>query len=198
MGHDRDITESGPSNYSRSKSVTLGHNRDINKPGPSNCLRSNSVVLGHERNNGGSSITSIIPFKEGSEARSSPRSTLDIVEGSGSSDELDGSSRSPSGSGYSTSSPRKVVDVTLASWNENGFELNSLSPASCYSRSPLTFSLLQRSPTLSSSASTISTCSSNGAHRVLVCAKTNHSFVVLCLGFIYKKHIFLYSEVLNH
>ena len=166
----------------------MGHDRDINKPGPSNCLRSNSIALGHERNNGGSSITNIIPFKEGSEARSSPRSTLDIVEGSGSSDELDGSSRSPSGSGYSTSSPRKVVDVTLASWNENGLELNSFSPAS----------LLQPSPTLSSSASTISTCASNGAHRVLVCAKTNHSFVVLCLGFIYKKHIFLYSEVLNH
>ena len=171
-----------------SESLTLGHDRDINKPGPSNCLRSNSAALGHERNNGGSSITNIIPFKEGSEARSSPRSTLDIVEGSGSSDELDGSSRSPSGSGYSTSSPRKVFDVTLASWNENGLELNSFSPAS----------LLQPSPTLSSSASTISTCSSNGAHRVLVCAKTNHSFVVLCLGFIYKKHIFLYSEVLNH
>uniref|UniRef100_A0A2N9FHW5 RING-type E3 ubiquitin transferase n=1 Tax=Fagus sylvatica TaxID=28930 RepID=A0A2N9FHW5_FAGSY len=160
-------TETEEANHLISESLTLGHDRDINKPGPSNCLRSNSVALGHERNNGGSSITNIIPFKEGSEARSSPRSTLDIVEGSGSSDELDGSSRSPSGSGYSTSSPRKVVDVTLASWNENGLELNSLSPASCYSRSPLTFSLLQPSPTLSSSASTISTCSSNGAHRVL-------------------------------
>jgi hypothetical protein len=101
--------------------------------------------------------------------------------------EWDGLRRSPSGSVCSTSSPRRVVDVTLTAWNEvneNGLPpFSAPSPASAYSRSsyvevgsPL---MLPQSPRLVSSASTISTSSSNGAPSVLVCAK--HFHFCLCL-----------------
>ena len=184
LGHDRDNTESATSNYSRSKSVTLGHNGDITEAGPSNCLRSNSVTLSHERDNGGKIIMDI-PFNQNIEERSSPKSRLELtIEGTGSSDEWDGSSISP-GSAYSTFSPKKEVDVTLTSWNENGLDLSSISPASANSKSPAAFSLLIPSPTLTSSASTISTCSSNGARSVVVCSK--HSFAMLCFACTYNR-----------
>lgn len=176
LGHDRDNAEFAALN-SRSKSVSLGHNRDITEARPSNCLRSNSVTLGYERDNGGKRIMDI-PFDQYIAERSYPKSWLDVkVEGTRSSSEWDGSPIIP-GSAYSTFSPKKVVDATLTSWNEIGLDLSSISPASANSKSLVASSLLKPSPTLTSSANTISTCTCSGARNVVVCAK--HSFAMLC------------------
>uniref|UniRef100_A0A7N2LEV6 RING-type E3 ubiquitin transferase n=1 Tax=Quercus lobata TaxID=97700 RepID=A0A7N2LEV6_QUELO len=146
-------TEIGEANPLRSRSVTFGQNRDITKPRPENYYRSQSVTLGHNRDIHGRNIL----FPQGMEELPSLKKKFDAEESSP--DEWDGSSRR-SPSAYSTSSPKRVVDVTLTSWGE-GNELSTLSPPSYYSRSPSTVeaasSLLQPSP------STLSTCSSNGA-----------------------------------
>ncbi|KAL4621966.1 hypothetical protein ACB092_06G264400 [Castanea dentata] len=163
LGHDVDSTQSGASKYSRSKTTALGQNRDFNEAGPSNY-----VTLGHERDNGGKSIMDTTS-KESIEERSSPKSTLDVaVERTGSSDEWDGSSISR-GSSYSIStfSPNNVAGVTLTSWNKNGLDLSSFSPASAESKSPFASSSLQPSRTLALSASTKSAGSSDGARSIV-------------------------------
>lgn len=166
LRHDVDSTQSGASKYSRSKTIALGQNRDFNEAGPSYY-----VTLGHERDNGGKSIMDTTS-KESIEERSSPKSTLDVAVGrTGSSDEWEGSSISR-GSSYSISTfpPNNVADVTLTSWNENGLDLSSFSPASADSKSPFASSPLQRSRTLALSASTKSAGSSDGARSIVVCA----------------------------
>ncbi|KAF3975178.1 hypothetical protein CMV_001547 [Castanea mollissima] len=153
---NRDNIESRASNYQRSKSV---HNGDITEAGPSNRLR-----LDRERDNGGERMMKI-PFNESIEDRSSPKSRFDVaVEGTGSSDKWDGSIINP-GSPYPLFPPKKVDEVTLAFWNENGLDLRFISPDLANSASPFP-SILQPSPRLASSASTTSTCSSNGARSV--------------------------------
>ena len=175
--HDRDNTESGASNHSRSKSVNLGHKGDITKAVPSNCLRSNSITLGNERENGGKRMMDFL-INESIEECSSSKNKLDVVvEEIGNFDEWDGSIISP-GSACPSLPPQNVDDLTLALWNVNGLDLSPISPASTNSASPSASSLLQPSPTLTSSASTTSIYSSIGSRRAVVCAK--HSFAVLC------------------
>ncbi|KAM3698764.1 hypothetical protein ACJW31_06G211500 [Castanea mollissima] len=172
LGHDVDSTQSGASKYSRSKTIALGQNRDFNEAGPSNY-----VTLGHERDNGGKSVMDTTS-KESIEERSSPKNTLDVaVERTGSSDEWDGSSISR-GSSYSIStfSPNNVAGVTLTSWNENGLDLSSFSPASSESKSPFASSSLQPSWILALSASTKSAGSSDGACSI-VRLKRRHTTV---------------------
>ncbi|KAL0002468.1 hypothetical protein SO802_016249 [Lithocarpus litseifolius] len=160
--HDRDNTKSGASNHWRSNSVNLGHNGDITKAVPSNCLRSNSVTLGNERENGGKRLMHFL-VNESIEERSSPKNKLEVVvEGIGNFDEWDGSIISP-GSTCSSFPPKKVDDLTIASWNANGLDLRPISPASTNSTNLSASSLLQPSPTLTSSASTTSRYSSIGS-----------------------------------
>ena len=158
-------TETGEANPLRSRSVTFRQNRDITEPGPANYYRSQSVTLGHNRDIHGRNIL----FPQGMEELPSLKNKFDAEESSP--DEWDGSSRR-SPSVYSTSSPKRVVDVTLTSWSE-GNELSTLSPPTYYSRSPSTVEAASslRQP----SSSSLSTSSSNGALRAAVCAK--HSFV---------------------
>nr|XP_023913748.1 U-box domain-containing protein 33-like [Quercus suber] len=146
-------TETGEANPLRSRSVTFGQNRDITEPGPANYYRSQSVTLGHNRDIHGRNIL----FPQGMEELPSLKNKFDAEESSP--DEWDGSSRM-SPSVYSTSSPKRVVDVTLNSWSE-GNELSTLSPPSYYSRSPSTVEAA--SSLLQPSSSSLSTCSSNGA-----------------------------------
>ncbi|KAB1214366.1 U-box domain-containing protein 33 [Morella rubra] len=156
-------TEIGDSN--RWQSVTLGHNRGSTAPGQSHCLPARCVTLRNNSKSSGSGIFQMTP-PEGTEELSSPKARLDAE---GSSDEWERLSRSPAGSGCSTGSP--MVDVTLTAWNDqgsdSGLELNALSPALVYSRSPFTMELpsssQQPSPELISSVSNMSTSSSNGA-----------------------------------
>jgi hypothetical protein len=158
------MPESGQSNLMKSRSVALGHDRDNSEMiRQSNYVRSQSVTAGHRRDNSGRmmgifDIPSPAAAQPGTtdhqETSSSPKSP------SGSDHEWGdglGLGRSPSGSGFSsTSSPRRVVDVTLSSWNEAN-EFSAPSPGSGYSRisyvevgSPL----LPQSPRLVSSVST--------------------------------------------
>jgi hypothetical protein len=189
------ISESGESNIMKLRSVTLGHERNSSEIRGSDYLKSRSVAAGNNRYSNGRwrSILDMISLLAGSanEEASSPKTSP-----SASDHEWDGLRRSPSGSVCSTSSPRRVVDVTLTAWNEvneNGLPpFSAPSPASAYSRSsyvevgsPL---MLPQSPRLVSSASTISTSSSNGAPSVLVCAK--HFHFCLCL-YIYI-YIYIY------
>ncbi|KAL4600165.1 hypothetical protein ACB092_11G178400 [Castanea dentata] len=146
-------TETGEANPLRSRSVAFGQNRDITEPGPANYFRSQSVTLGHNRDIHGRNIL----FPQGMEELPSLKNKFDAEESS--SDEWDWSSRR-SPSVYSTSSPKRVVDVTLSSWGE-GNELSTLSPPSYYSRSPSTVEAA--SSLLQPSQSTLSTCSSNRA-----------------------------------
>lgn len=89
--------------------------------------------------------------------------------------------------------------VTLTAWNDqgsdSGLELNALSPALVYSRSPFTMELpsssQQPSPELISSVSNMSTSSSNGALSAVV--RSKHSFVESYM--YYKKH-FTFSQAL--
>ncbi|KAM4105198.1 hypothetical protein ACJW30_06G214300 [Castanea mollissima] len=120
--------ETGEANHLRSRSVTFCQNRDITEPGPANFYRSQSVTLGHNRDIHERNIL----FPQGMEELPSLKNKFDAEESSP--DEWDGSSRR-SPSVYSTSSPKRVVDVTLASWSK-GNELSTLSPPSYYSRSP--------------------------------------------------------------
>lgn len=155
-------TETGEAKPLRSRSVTFSQNRDITEPGPANYYRSQSVTLGHNRDIHGRNILCM-------EELPSLKNKFDAEESSP--DEWDGSSRR-SPSVYSTSSPKRVVDVTLTSWSE-GNELSTLSPPTYYSRSPSTVEAASslRQP----SSSSLSTSSSNGALSAAVCAK--HSFV---------------------
>ncbi|KAM4094699.1 hypothetical protein ACB094_06G214300 [Castanea mollissima] len=145
--------ETGEANHLRSRSVTFCQNRDITEPGPANFYRSQSVTLGHNRDIHERNIL----FPQGMEELPSLKKKFDAEESSP--DEWDGSSRR-SPSVYSTSSPKRVVDVTLASWSE-GNELSTLSPPSYYSRSP---SAVEAASSLRQpSSSSLSTSSSNGA-----------------------------------
>ena len=178
--------ETGKANHLRSRSVALGKSRDITEPGQSNYLRSQSVKVGHNRDYSVRSIIDI-PFPQGMEEIPSLKSRLD-AEGC-SADEWDGTSRR-SRLVYSNCSPRKAVDVTFTSWGE-GNELSPFSPASCYSRSPSTVevasSSMQPSPSLISISSPMSTCSSNGAISVVVCAK--NSFVGWMIYIFFMEHV---------
>lgn len=184
-------TEIGDSN--RWRSVTLGHNRGSTAPGQSHCLPARCVTLRNNSKSSGSGIFQMTP-PEGTEELSSPKARLDAE---GSSDEWERLSRSPAGSGCSTGSP--MVDVTLTAWNDqgsdSGLELNALSPALVYSRSPFTMELpsssQQPSPELISSVSNMSTSSSNGALSAVV--RSKHSFVESYM--YYKKH-FTFSQAL--
>ncbi|KAF3947009.1 hypothetical protein CMV_026797 [Castanea mollissima] len=146
-------TETGEANHLRSRSVTFCQNRDITEPGPANFYRSQSVTLGHNRDIHERNIL----FPQGMEELPSLKNKFDAEESSP--DEWDGSSRR-SPSVYSTRSPKRVVDLTLASWSE-GNELSTLSPPSYYSRSP---SAVEAASSLRQpSSSSLSTSSSNGA-----------------------------------
>ncbi|KAK4578229.1 hypothetical protein RGQ29_028386 [Quercus rubra] len=146
-------TETGEAKPLRSMSVTFSQNRDITEPGPANYIRSQSVTLGHNRDIHGRNIL----FPQGMEEFPSLKNKFDAEESSP--DEWDGSSRR-SPSVYSTSSPKRVVDVTLTSWSE-GNELSTLFPPTYYSRSPSTVEAASslRQP----SSSSLSTSFSNGA-----------------------------------
>jgi hypothetical protein len=130
----------GESNLMKSRSVTLGYARNsMSEIRESDYLRSqSSVAAGHNRDSSGRrmSILDMISLPAGSanEEASSPKTSP-----SASDHEWDGLRRSPSGSVCSTSSPRRVVDVTVTAWkeaNENGLPpFSVLSPASAYSRS---------------------------------------------------------------
>ncbi|KAL4621976.1 hypothetical protein ACB092_06G264500 [Castanea dentata] len=146
-------TETGEANHLRSRSVTFCQNRDITEPGPANYYRSQSVTLGHNRDIHGRNIL----FPQGMEELPSLKNKFDAEESSP--DEWDGSSRRTP-SVYSTSSPKRVVDVTLTSWSE-GNELSTLSLPSYYSRSPS--AVEAASSLLQPSSSSLSTGSSNGA-----------------------------------
>ena len=161
------MPESGQSNLMKSRSVALGHDRDSWDNSEilrqSNYVRSQSVTVGHSRDSSGrmmgifdipSPVAAQLGTTDHQETSSSPMSP------SGSDHEWGdglGLGRTPSGSGYcSTSSPKRVVDVTLSSWNEAN-EFSTPSPGSGYSRisyvevgSPL----LPQSPRLVSSVST--------------------------------------------
>ncbi|KAE7999502.1 hypothetical protein FH972_003922 [Carpinus fangiana] len=136
-----EMPEGGQSNLMKSRSVALGHDRDSSEMiRQSNYVRSQSVTAGHSRDSSGRMMGI---FDIPSPAAAQP-GTTDHQETSSSSKSPSGSDhewgdglglgRSPSGSGYcSTSSPRRVVDVTLSSWNEAN-EFSTPSPGSGYSR----------------------------------------------------------------
>lgn len=152
-------TDIGQSNVLRS--VTLGHNRDSTAIGQPGYILARSTTMGHTSGGRILGITSL----EGTGELSSLMSGLDA---------RDGSSRSAPGLDCSTSSSRRSVDESMTSWNENGLESKALHPAVGHSRSSSTAEVayappLQASPVLNSIASSISTCSSQGALSVVVC-----------------------------
>lgn len=145
-------TETREANPLRSRSDTFGQNMANTEPGPANYYRSKSVTLGHNRDIDGRNIL----FPQGMEELPSLKNQFDAEESSP--DEWDGSSRRLSV--YSSSSPKRVVDVTLTLWRK-GNELSTLSPPSSYSSSLSTVEAVSslRQP----SSSSLSTSSSNGA-----------------------------------
>ncbi|XP_059456549.1 U-box domain-containing protein 33-like [Corylus avellana] len=167
------LPESGQSNLMKSRSVALGahdRDRDNSEIRQSNYVRSQSVTAGHNRDSSGR-MMGIFDIPSPAAAGTSDQETSSSPKSPSGSDGWGdglGLGRSPSGSGYycSTSSPKRVADVTLSSWNEAN-EFSAPSPAgSGYSRTSyvdIGSPLLPQSPRLVSSASTISTCSSNGA-----------------------------------
>ncbi|XP_059456952.1 U-box domain-containing protein 33-like isoform X2 [Corylus avellana] len=151
-----DVTESGQSNLKKSWSVALGNdrNRDSSEIRQSNFVRAQSVTTEHKYRDGRMMRIFDIPSQAAAgtsqqETSSSPK----IPSGSDGWGNGLGLGRSPSGSGYycSTSSPKRVADVTLSPWDEAS-EFSAPSPAgSGYSRTSYVdvgSPLLPQSPTL--------------------------------------------------
>ncbi|XP_059456956.1 U-box domain-containing protein 33-like [Corylus avellana] len=154
-----DVTESGQSNLMKSRSVAFGNdrNRDSSEIRQSNFVRSQSVTAGHKYRDSIGRMMGIFGIPSPAAAGTSDQETTSSPKSPSGSDGWGdglGLGRSPSGSVYycSTSSPKRVADVTLSSWAHEANEVSAPSPAgSVYSR---TSYVDVGSPSI---------CSSNGA-----------------------------------